>query len=91
MKKILLAVVMLAFLAACLGPSDTDRKSSQKVAPKDRAAAHNHLMKDFGKKRVTNPMQTWPGGESREETIKEIKKTQKQLDADIKELKEGQK
>ena len=89
MKKILLAVVMLAFLAACSGPTDQDQKSSQKVAPKDRAAAHNHLMKDFGKMRNTKPMQTWPGGKSREETIKEMNKAQKRVDAAIKNLKEG--
>ena len=90
MKKILLAVVMLAFLAACSGPSDTDQKSSQKAIPKDQAATHEHLMKDFGKKRVSTPT-SW--GELAKKSPEELKeqaaKAQKQLDIAIKNLKEG--
>lgn len=91
MKKILLAVVMLAFLAACSGPTDQDQKSSQKVAPKDRAAAHNHLMKDFGKKSTGVPL-TWKDlGKSKKEIEKGIEEAQKRIDADIRNLKEEQK
>ena len=89
MKKILLATVMLAFLAGCSGPADQDQKSSQKATPREQTAAHNHLMKDFGKMRKTEPMKTWPGGKSREETINEMNKAGKRVNAAIKNLKEG--
>ena len=89
MKKILLATVMLAFLAGCSGPADQDQKSSQKATPQEQTAAHQHFMKDFGKMRKTEPMKTWPGGESKKERDRIIKETQKQLNADMKEFKEG--
>ena len=92
MKKILLAMVMLAFLAGCSGPADQDQKSSQKATPQEQTAAHQHFMKDFGKMRNTKPT-SWNelARKSPQELKEQAAKAQKRIDADIKELKEGQK